>query len=65
MEELSRKDLYEYLRTIQKAAGVQNSRIDPKEITEEEWADFCMGEGAARLAEGIIQRYGLAIPDIP
>ena len=64
MEELSRKELYEYLRTIQKAASIQNAKIDPKEITEEEWADFCMREGAARLAEGIIQRYGLSIPDV-
>jgi len=63
MEELTRQNLLKYLRTVQKAAGIQNSGIDPKRISEEEWAEFCMREGASRLAEELIRRYGLKFSD--
>lgn len=63
MEENTRKDLYEYLLAIQKAVKVKNRDVDPKAMSEEEWADFCMREGAARLAGEIIQRFGLTMMD--
>ena len=63
MEEYTRKDLYEYLVAVRQAVKVKNKDVDPKTISEEEWADFCMREGAARLAEEIIQRFGLAMMD--
>ncbi len=63
MEELTRQDLYKYLRTVQKAVQIKNARVEPARISEEEWADFCMREGAARLAEELIRRYGLTVSD--
>jgi hypothetical protein len=60
MEKLTREDLYRYLLTVQEAARIQNADVDPKEISEEEWAVFCMREGASRLAQEIISRYGMA-----
>ena len=63
MEELTRQDLYKYLRTVQRAVQIKNSHVEPARISEEEWADFCMREGASRLAEELIRRYGLTVPD--
>ena len=63
MEELTRQNLLKYLLTVQKATGIQNAGIDPKKISEEEWAEFCMREGASRLAEELIRRYGLKFSD--
>ena len=63
MEELSRLNLLQYLRSIQKATEIQNSKVEPEKMTEQEWAEFCMRDGAARLAEEIIRRYGLAVSE--
>lgn len=63
MEELTRQNLYKYLRTVQKAVQIKNADVDPARISEEEWADFCMREGASRLAEELIQKYALAVSD--
>jgi len=63
MEKLSRHNLLQYLRSIQKATEIQNSKVEPGKMTEEEWAEFCMRDGAARLAEEIIRKYGLAVPE--
>jgi hypothetical protein len=60
MEKLTRENLYRFLLTVKEAARIQNADVDPKEISEEEWAVLCMGEGAARLAQEIINRYGMA-----
>jgi hypothetical protein len=60
MEKLTQKNLYRYLLTVQEAARIQGADIDPKKISEEEWAVFCMREGASRLAREIIRRYGMA-----
>ncbi len=60
VEKLTRDSLYRYLLTVQEAARIQNADVDPKEIQEEEWAVFCMREGASRLAREIIIRYGMA-----
>jgi len=59
MDKLSQHNLLQYLRSIQKATEIQNSKVDPEKMTEQEWAEFCMRDGAARLAEEIINRYGL------
>ena len=63
MGNLTRQNLYKYLLTVQEAARIQTTRVDPKKISEQEWAEFCMRDGAARLAEEIIRKYGLAVPE--
>ena len=63
MEKLTQESLYRYLLTVKEAARIQNADVDPKKITEEEWAVFCMREGASRLAREIISRYGMAASD--
>jgi len=63
MEELTRQNLYKHLLMVQEAAKAQMTKVDPKAITEEEWAEFCMREGAARLASELTRRYGLDISE--
>lgn len=63
MENLTRDDLFRYLKSVQKAAALQNAGVEPKKITEEQWAEFCMREGASRLAAELVKRYGLDIPE--
>jgi hypothetical protein len=63
MKELSKDDLFRYLKSVQKAAALQNTDIEPSKITEEQWAEFCMREGASRLAAELVKRYGLDIPE--
>ena len=63
MREFSKDDLFRYLKSVQKAASVLNADIEPEKITEEQWAEFCMREGAARLASELLKRYGLDIPE--
>ena len=63
MEKLTRENLYRYLLTVKEAARIQNADVDPKKISEEEWAILCMREGAARLAQEIINRYGMAVSE--
>ncbi|GAH08509.1 unnamed protein product [marine sediment metagenome] len=63
MDKLSRHNLPQYLRSIQKASGIQNSKVEPEKMTEQEWAEFCMRDGAARLAEEVIRRYGLDVSE--
>ncbi|MDB4285507.1 hypothetical protein N9903_01205 [bacterium] len=63
MEKLTRANLYEYLLTIKKAASIQNAKVDPKTMSEKEWAEFCMRDGAARLADELIRRYGLDVSE--
>jgi len=61
MGNLTRQNLYKYLLTVQEAARIQTTRVDPKKISEQEWAEFCMREGAARLATELIRRFGLDV----
>jgi len=61
MEDLARHNLYKYLLTVQEAARIQTTKVDPKTMSEQSWAEFCMREGAARLADEIIRRYGLDV----
>jgi len=63
MEDLTRQDLFRYLRSVQKAVSVRNAGVEPEKITEEEWAEFCMREGTGRLAAELIKRYGLDLPE--
>ena len=63
MKKLTRDDLFRYLASVQKAAAMQNAGVEPAKITEEEWAEFCMREGASRLAGELVKRYGLDIPE--
>lgn len=51
MEKLTQTNLYAYLQTIKKAASIQNAKVDPKTMSEQEWAEFCMRDGASRLAD--------------
>ena len=63
MDKFTKHDLYKYLLMVQEAAKIQMTKVDPKAITEEEWAEFCMREGAARLASELIRRYGLDVSE--
>lgn len=63
MKKLTRDDLFRYLKSVQRAAAMQNADIEPEKISEEEWAEFCMREGAGRLAGELVKRYGLDIPE--
>lgn len=63
MEKLTHTNLYNYLLTIQKAARIQNAKVDPEKISEQEWAEYCMREGASRLAAEIIRRYGMEVSE--
>jgi hypothetical protein len=63
MENLTRQNLYKYLLTIQEAARIQTTKVDPKTMSEQSWAEFCMREGAARLATELIRRFGLGVSE--
>jgi hypothetical protein len=63
MEKITRTNLYNYLLMIKKAASIQNAKVDPKTMNEQEWAEFCMRDGAARLADELIRRYGLDVSE--
>jgi hypothetical protein len=63
MEELNRQNLHKYLRMVQEVAKAQTTKVDPKKISEQDWAEFCMREGAARLADELIRRFGLDVSD--
>ena len=61
MEKFTRQNLYKYLLMVQETAKAQTTKVDPKAISEQEWAEFCMREGAARLADELVRRFGLDI----
>ena len=63
MDKLTRANLYDYLLTIKKAASIQNAKVDPKTMSEQKWAEYCMRDGAARLADELIRQYGLDLSD--
>ena len=63
MNELTKGDLFRFLKSVQKAAALQNADVEPSKITEEQWAEFCMREGASRLASELVRRYGLDIAE--
>ena len=63
MEKLTSLSLLQYLRSVQKAAEIQNAKVEPGKMTEQEWAEFCMRDGASRLADEIIVRYGLEVSE--
>ncbi len=59
-EELSRQSLYQYLNYVKLAVRVQNDKLDPDNLDEEQRVQLAMRQGTAMLAQEIIARYGLA-----
>ena len=63
MGKLTRTNLCGYLLMVKKAASIQNAKVDPGKMTEQQWAEYCLRDGAAGLADELIRRYGLDLSD--
>jgi hypothetical protein len=59
-EELTRRSLYQYLNYVKLAVQVQNERVDPEDLDDEQREQYAMRLGTAMLAQELISRYGLA-----
>jgi hypothetical protein len=63
MDELTRDSLYTYLLAVKSGAKDKNASVDLGKASQDEFCEYTMREGTARLADELIRRYGLDVGD--
>ena len=59
MEDLTREALYTYLLAVKNGAREKNKGTDLARASEETMIKYSMREGAVRIADDLIRRFGL------
>jgi len=63
MGSLARDSLYTYILAVKSGAREKNGEVDLGKASQDEFCEYTMREGTARLADELIRRYGLDVGD--